>query len=173
MGPNNYAVFRLSFASKSSEASESASSSTPSPASEHPTGPSVASPAAPQTVPRKTSTASNPEWQQRAETMVDSLTVDPPAEEESETRFHEYPPRTRTPPAYSFEDPDFDINPFRNTHAHVAEAARRAAGDAERAAYAHRDGVARGDREEMEWMATEIGQAEEPVMPATNHGYTR
>ena len=103
--------------------------------------------------------------------------------------FHLYPPRTRTPPEYSFESAA-DWLPGDDANGDDAAAAaastppsagptRRPRGstDLRRPALdlgwgAYHEKAMRGSDEAMSWVAGEICQAEEPIIPTTHWGYS-
>ena len=83
-------------------------------------------------------------------------------------KFHLAPSRTRTPPAYTFEDPAFDIDPFKP--APPAEETGPSGYASMPVVHYNEDVMA--DDERMAWMSREICQAEEPTVPPVNYGYS-
>ena len=53
-----------------------------------------------------------PKARDKYEEMVEELVTDEASASDVQVPFRFYPPRTRTPPAYSFEDPQLDLDPF-------------------------------------------------------------
>lgn len=98
-GPNSRPVFRYKFAAPTS----------PSPPRKLP----PADNAAPVfQSPEEGASAVGPKGRDKYEEMVEELVMDDADPSDIQVPFRFYPPRTRTPPAYSFEDPQLDINPF-------------------------------------------------------------
>ena len=147
---------------------------TPQPTQASPEGLQPSPPPAPQPAPPPTLFSPDPRYAQ----MVSSI-VDPnPNPPHPPNLFHLYPPRTRTPPEYSFEsdadwlpdDGDAPAAPAAAPRPRGSTDARRPALDLGWGAY-HEKGV-RGNDEAMRWVAGEICQAEEPIIPQTHYGYT-
>ena len=92
-----------------------------------------------------------------------------PSSQGQPEQFFLYPSRTRTPPSHTFEDPVFDVDPFRPPATREANRERAQVMELGLRSF-HEEAVAVFE-EQAAWMRETICQAEEPIIPQNHYGY--